>query len=274
MIRYLVAKYIDDLTRNEPTNVGVIVYDGSQAVARFDGEDDHARIDLRRLRGPVTGKHAYRAWVDYWRAVLENPANADAKLKDVPSGDSRVIEHLISSSGRDFYMQPGGTILIDAERSTPQETLDDLFMRLVRQPDPPAPPTLREKSRQALAQAGAPLNDESRFVEQQRVSVTVRGATMTDEISYAVKNGTWHYLQEMPFSPDKPRASRKEASHCAFLFEHLPAIQESGAILYDESDITDGQYQLLEMLMQIATTVDVNKTDYAADRLQKHLHLG
>lgn len=273
MIHYLVAKYVDDLSRNEPTNIGVVVYDGSRALARFDGEDENARIDLRRVRSRITGSHAYRAWVEYWRTVLEQPDKADRGLKDVASGDSRVIEQLIASSGRDFYLDPGGKILLDAEANTLQEVLDDLFARLVRHPDPPVPPTLREKSREALAQAGAPMNDESRFKEQHIVSLDVQGAQFSDEISYAVRNGTWHYLQEVPFSPDKPRASRKEATHCAFLFEHLPEIRQSGVFLYDRNDLTSPQYQLLEMLMKLAPVVNVNATDEAAERLQQHLHL-
>lgn len=273
MIRYLAAKYIDDLSRNEPVNIGVVVYDGYQALARFDGEDDNAQIDLRRVRNRITGSHAYRGWVEYWRGVLEHPEQASSDLKDVPSGDGRVIEQLISSSGRDFYLEPGGAILLDAEEVSLQERLDELFRSLVRHPDPPSPPTLQEKSKEALSRAGAPLDDESRFKEQEPVSLDVHGAQVSDEISYAVKNGTWHYLQEVPFSPDKPRVSRKEATHCAFLYEHSPKFQESGAFLYDSSDITAAQYQFLEMLLKLAPVVNVNETDVAAERLQEHLHL-
>lgn len=273
MIRYLVAKYVDDLSRNEPMNIGVIVYDGSRAVARFDGEDENARIDLRRVRSRISGSRAYRAWVDYWRAVLEEPSEADRRLKGAESGDSHVIEHLIASSGRDFYLEHGGTILVDSEGNTPEELLSDLFARLVRQPDPASPPTLREKSKEALARAGAPMDDEARFVEQKLVRVSVQGVNVDDEISFAVKNGTWHYLQEVPFSPDKVRLSRKEATHCLFLFEHVDFLRENGVVLYDGSDITEGQYPLLEMLIKaVPATIDVNATDRAAERLQEHLH--
>lgn len=273
MIRYLVAKYVDDLSRNEPVNIGVIVYDGSRAVARFDGENEIAEVDLRRVRHRITGSHAYRAWVEYWRAVLANPEQADSSLKDLQPGDSRVVEKLIASSGRDFYLEHGGAVLLDAEDETLEETLDDLFHRMIRHPDPPSPPTLQEKSKEALSRAGAPLADETRFREQEPVKLDIRGAIVPDEISYAVKNGTWHFLQEVPFSPDKPRVSRKEATHCAFLYEHSPEFQESGAFLYDSTDLTGGQYQFLEMLMKLTEVVNVNDTDTAAERLQKHLHL-
>lgn len=273
MIHYLVAKYVDDLSRNEPKNVGVVVYDGNGAWALFDGEDENANIDLRRVRNRVTGSHAYRAWVDYWRAVLSDPSVAHPGLSDLATGDARVIEYLVATSGRDFYLEPGGTVLIDAEHRSAIETLDELFGRLVRQPDPSAPPTLKEKSRDALAAAGAPMSDEARFKEDHAVRLSVLGVSVDEEISYAVMNGAWHYLQVMPFSPDKPRVSRKEASHCAFLFEHLPEIKDNGAILYDESDITQGQYRLLEMLMKLAPVVNVNNVDSAAAKLHDHLNL-
>jgi hypothetical protein len=117
------------------------------------------------------------------------------------------------------------------------------------------------------------LDDEARFKEQEPVSLDIKGVVIPDEISYAVMNGTWHYLQEVPFSPDKPRVSRKEATHCAFLYEHSPKFQESGAFLYDASDLTSGQYKFLEMLIKLAPVVNVNSTDEAAERLQEHLNL-
>jgi hypothetical protein len=274
MISYLIAKYVDDLARNEPTNIGVIVYDGYRAIARFDGENEQERIDLRTVRHRITGSHAYRAWVAYWRQALAEPGILDKRLADTPAGDSAVIDHLLALPAQDFYLERGGTILLDADERTVEATLIDLFVRLVRQPDPPSPPTLREKSRDVLSDAGVPLDDEARFKEQFPVRLNVHGASMQAEVSYAVMNGGWHYLQEMPFDPERIRISRKEATHCAFLLEHAGWGPGEAVILYDGADLSGQMYTLLEVLMKVAPTVDVNRPEYAATELRRHLKLG
>lgn len=272
MIHYLVAKYVDDLSRNEPINVGIVVYDGTEALVRFDGEREDGRLDRRQIINRISGSKAYRAWVDYWRAVLADPAAADPNLRDVPPGDVKAIEHLMSRPGRDFYLERGGTILMDADAKTLAETRDDLFARLVRKPDAPTPQSLRDKSKEALAAAGAKLDDEERFKEQVPVRLALDGMSVQQEVSYAVMNGDWHFLQEMPFDPGSARRSRKEANSCAFLFEHAADIKD-GIVLYDGADIGEGQYSLLEMLMRYAKTVDVSDTDRAAGVLHERLAL-
>ena len=271
MIHYLVAKYIDDLARNEPTNIGVVVYDGARALARFDGEDDAGKIDLRRVRNRITGSYTYRAWVEYWRRGLDDPGALG--LGDAHAGDPDTIERLLAIPARDFFLERGGTILLDEDERDLRATLDDLFARLVRAPDPLAPPTLREKSREALASAGAPLDDETRFKEDVTVRLNVAGVTVEEEVNYAVMNGDWHYVQMMPFDPARPRISRKEASHCVFVFEHASWAEGQGLIVYDGSDIAVGSYELLGMLKQFAPIVDVREPEEAASALRQHLSL-
>ncbi|MGI8594837.1 MAG: hypothetical protein ACR2ML_10815 [Solirubrobacteraceae bacterium] len=272
MIRYLIAKYVDNLARNEPTNVGVIVYDGTEALARFDGENDDARMDLRRVRQRVTGSASYKSWVTYWRAALKDPSILDSDLRDAPPGDHRVIERLLAPS-RDFYLELGGAILLDTDDLPLRETLEDLFRRLVKPPDPPAPQSLKDKSKQAMAAAGVALDDEARFMENWPVDLNVRGKPIKEEVSYVVVNGEARYLQEMPFDPGSERRTRKEAAHCAFLVEHAEWDFDHVAFLYDGADLGTG-YRFLELLMQFAPTVNVNDTDKAADKLHTHLALG
>lgn len=275
MIRYLIAKYIDDVSRNEPRNIGVVVYDGHQAVAHFDGEARDGLPDLRKVRHHITASRAYREWVKYWRTVLDEPGKIERELEGLSSGDPRVIENLIASSGREFYMEEGGAVLLDTERTTLDAMGADLFARLVRVPDPPSPPSLQEKSRSVLTRAGAPIDDSARFKKQLRVRLDVPGGEpIQDDISYAVKNGNWHYLQEVPFSPDKPKVSRVQAIHCAYFFEHSAELKGSGTILYDRDDLGGSEdEQLLAMLAQLAPVVDVNETDKAAEFLHTRLHL-
>jgi hypothetical protein len=269
VITYFIAKYVDDLTRNEPDNVGILASDGERIVARFDGENDAQHIDLRRVRHRITGSHAYRAWVHYWREAVSNPEGAGLKAES----PTDLLQKLAEDASRDFYLEEGGTILLDTDERSLEETARELYERIVREPDPPAPLGLQEKSRRALAAAGAPMEDESRFRKQFMVNLNLDGVSVEHEVSYAVMNGDWHYLQEMPFDPGKPRVSRKEASHCAFLFEHAGWSREDSLILYDGSDLSGHSAELLKMLEGFAPVVDVDRTDDAAETLHTSLKL-
>lgn len=274
MIHYLIAKYVDDLARNEPRNVGVIAYDGAAMLARFDGEDDQGRMDLRRVKGPRNAAQTFRAWVDYWRAAIDEPHALDRALRDVSPGDVRIADYLLELPSQDFYLERGGTILLDGDELSLYETLTDLFARLVRVPDAPASPSLGDKSRTAIAAAGVRL-DDARFEVDVPVTLEFDGGVKLDEnVSYAVTNGKRHYLQEMPFDPGKPTRSQKEASHCVVLFEHSAEIRDSGLVLYDRSSVTAEQYRLLELLMLYAPVVNVNDVDGAAAKLRTHLQVG
>jgi hypothetical protein len=274
MIRYMLASYVDDLARNEPINVGVVAYDSSRAVARFDGENPQGQIDLRRVRHRITGSYTYRAWVQYWRRALDDPAAVAAELRDVPPADPRVVAFLAGLPGEEFALRPGGEIILDRDDRELDATLDDLFERLVRPREPESPPTLREKSRRALELAGAPVGDKARFIESFPVELDVKGEIQRETVSYAVRNGVWRYLLETPFNPGSPAVSRKEAHHAAFVLEYAREIKNSGAlVLYDATDVVASTQPLIDLLAKFATPVDVSDEASAAPALRAGLEL-
>ncbi len=281
MIHYLLARYTDDLTRNEPINVGVIVYDGARALARFDGEDPRTQtIDLRRIRHRITGSNTYRSWVAYWRRALDEPAVLSPQLVDAQPGDPAVIECLLGLGGDEFSLIRGGEIVFDADERPLETTLGDLYERLVRAPEPDAPPSLRDKSEQAMRLAGVPLDDDNRFRARPKIGLDVDGQTQEQEVSYGVLNGRWHYLQEASFDPRSERVSGKEAHHVAFVFEHavdkqrgVPLDHDSKVVLYDATDLVDATRGLLGLIEPFAQTVDVSAPDGAAKPLRHALAL-
>jgi hypothetical protein len=281
MISYLLARYTDDLTRNEPINVGVVVYDGTSALARFDGEDPGTRtIDLRRVRHRITGSHTYRAWVAYWRRALTEPAVLTPQLAGAQPGDPAVIEFLLGLGGDEFSLIRGGEIVFDGDERSLEATLRDLYERLVRAPEPDAPPSLRDKSEQAMHLAGVPLDDAGRFRTRPKIALSVGGQTQEQEVSYGVLNGHWHYLQEASFDPRSERVSSKEAHHVAFIFEHATCTEPDGELehdakvaLYDSTDLTDLTRGLLGLISPFAQTIDVSSPEDAADPLRHALAL-
>src|SRR5438309_993878 len=107
--RYLVAKYISDLQRMEPRNIGVIVWTGDATSARFVAEksDRPGEIDGRSVPPFVTSMAAYKQWVDFWRDEL--------KAKPLRSGRTleKWSESLKQTSRGNFWLADGGIILQD-----------------------------------------------------------------------------------------------------------------------------------------------------------------
>ena len=275
MIRYLLVRYTDDLTRNEPINVGVIVYDGTHALARFDGEDPKTQaIDLRRIRHRITGSQTYRSWVAYWRRALAEPAALAPQLAGAAPGDPAVIEFLLGLGGDEFSLVPGGEILFDAEERSLEATLQELYERVVRAPDPDAPASLRDKSEHALRLAGVELDNAERFRERPTITLSVEKETRQQEVSYGVLNGHWHYLQEASFDPRSERTSSKEAHHVAFIFEHAEIeAPDAKVVLYDDTDLMDKTRGLLGLIRPFAQTIDVSSPERAAVALSQTLAL-
>ena len=258
MQHYLIAKYVDDIRRNEPVNVGVVVFGGGgQIAARFEGEDEQSRLDKRRIRKRISGRDAYVAWVQHWRRLLT----------------TRDEEALLKASSQDFYLESGGTIVLDLDERGIDDAVRELYARLVKPEDPPAPMSLQEKSLRTLRLAGADLEDDSRFQTDVSVELDVGGKRFHESVSYGVKNGEWHYLQEVSFDPQRPRRSRKEANHTAFLMEHA-LIDGERIVLYDGADIDDSTAPLLELVTAIVPVIDVGDVDVAAPALKSQLHLG
>jgi hypothetical protein len=257
MQNYLIAKYVDDIRRNEPINVGVVVIDGGTIVARFEGEDELGRLDRRRIRKRVSGRDAYAAWVQHWRRLIAS---------------ERPVDELLAGASQDFYIEPGGSVLLDLDGRSAAEAIDELYSRLVKPEDPPAPVSLQEKSLHALRLAGTKLDDANHFQTDMPVVLNVGGREFAESFSYAVRNGVWHYMQDVSLDPQRPRRSRKEANHCAFLMEHA-LIDGSRLALFDGADIDETTQPMLDLIAAIAPTIDVGDIEAAASMLHRELGL-
>jgi hypothetical protein len=115
---WLVAKYVADIRRREPINVGVLLYVDSVVYMRFLGENERGVLNGRRLRGKVEAVANYKAWVAHWRDAAQSMDRAALVGKP--------------SRGDNYFLEVGGET-IKTERS-PGELLRFLFDELVAVP--------------------------------------------------------------------------------------------------------------------------------------------
>ena len=70
---YLLAKYIGDLRRFEPKNIGVIVLTEQSVAGRFVAERSAklGEVDGRSIPSFVSSASSYRQWISYWRDLIQ-----------------------------------------------------------------------------------------------------------------------------------------------------------------------------------------------------------
>lgn len=124
--RFLIAKYIPDVFRNEPRNIGVVLWTPDGVVARFLGEkpDAPGEVDDAGIPEFVNSKHAYKQWVRYWRREL---AGATAESTDC-------LDSICRTGGGNYLLADGG-VVSDFKPSRMPDLLDRLFNQMVG-PDP------------------------------------------------------------------------------------------------------------------------------------------
>ena len=131
--RFLVAKYIRDMHRLEPRNIGVVVWTNGVVSARFLGESQSETTDVnapRRLG--VRDQDMYRQWIHYWREQMSSSAlSANGNGHQVPRESPDFLDALKQRSKRQFVLVDGGFISGDVDTSEIDEVVHDLFEALV-----------------------------------------------------------------------------------------------------------------------------------------------
>ena len=255
MTRWLVAKYMPDLRRREPINVGVLVIDDDgQVASRFVGEIDGG-IDGRRITG-IRASDNYRAWVAYWRSLAADGASW-----------SELVEETRSAKPSNYFLEVGGETLV-SER-TEAELADYLFNVVVTKPTP------QQRLRRAAATAAADdLFRDLRVQVREKVTVEVPIAEhggLLDEVffDYGYKNGHETYMRALNLGSNRTSWDFVHAARYGF---EAVRRHDLGSVLalVIARDAPAAQLRLLEGCSDV---VDVGDRPRARDDLRKALHL-
>jgi hypothetical protein len=262
---YLVAKYISDLQRMEPRNIGVVVWSPGNVAARFVAEKPGSAgdIDGRSVPAFVTSTTAYKQWVDFWRDLLRARPAAPGKLRN------RWAETLKQTSRGNFWLAEGGVIL-DRRVEDVQLLADDLFVRLVEPglPDDGSDIALDRVADDIIRRLRLARN--TNFHTKYRVACSVAPNVEEDfEFSHAYKNGSLRRLyQRVPLCAKKTPL-RRTVHDSAWMFEkvvqqRIVARDQAIALVYvseeqKEDPAISWSFDVLSSVARLANLADPNE---------------
>ncbi|MEU0388000.1 hypothetical protein [Streptomyces chartreusis] len=238
---WFLVKYIDDIFRNEPINIGVVVSSDGSVASHFLGQRPDGSINGQKINRRITGVDTYKAWVRFIR-----------KEADRGNLDSR-IEALSKRVGESYVIERRGPVL-DNERSA-QEIADSLFTALVSAETVPA------QSLDVLAEA---VFKRLAFPPGQKIDrdvdfkVKVRDVPQLVTFDYKYTADRTVLMDRISFSrPGKPLAqSVNDLLFRIDVIEKQQGINEFVA-LYSGTDHSPQAERQLRVLNEFAHTVDL-----------------
>jgi len=130
--RYILAKYVPEVLRNEPRNIGVIIWTPWGVRAQFLG-DEKGSLDARKIPSWVQSRESYREWIGSWRSALIQKKARAADGSDVSAKEAGFLDALRLTSKGNYVLGDTGSVLDTITEDDSDALLAYLFSTLVEQ---------------------------------------------------------------------------------------------------------------------------------------------
>lgn len=252
--RWLVAKYIPDLRRREPRNIGVIAGIGTNVQSRFLGQRPDGTVDGRRTKwaGSVA---VYKAWIEYWREHARDLSRVDD-----------LLSHAVDDN---YVLEFGGERIAGGADEIDVRTLaETLYINLVEDLPQRDSLTIAELSETVIKRLGI----EHRVKRSERIDLNA------DSISfdYRYDNGRVNLMQRINLVYDDDR-SWDNVHAAAWAFQKVkdnPKFANAQTIALIKQRNPDRELvRQLGVLTEHAEPVDVTEENRATLVLADLLHI-
>jgi hypothetical protein len=251
---WYVVKYVPDVFRNEPRNVGVVVTREGRGEARFIAEDG-GRIDGRRVQGAVSSVKAFKAWVEFLRYHLE-AGTFESQL-----------DKLSLRSRANYYVEKRGVLLDEVPDERLHELVENLFRDVVRDQRDKQPASLDELANRLLFKQLA-LPPGKKIEKGVRYRIDIRGVTRELNFDYRYDNGKTTILEKISLADKDPNIGAR-VNDLLYRIEHVMESKQvtNFVALYDMGAGTpEGRAdQHLRAIERYSYTVNMRKHDAAEE---------
>lgn len=223
--KYLLAKYIPDMHRFEPRNIGVIVWSPLGIEARFLAENAQrpGEVDGRSIPSFVTSDSAYKQWVRYWREALSGSSIRPIGGGEIiPASSPAFMEALQKTSKGNFVIADAGTVLDEVGEGELAAVANQLYSQLVLEASPSEEVpdrSFEERCDELLVKTQ--LKSHRHFQDRYPVKCTVRGVEEEYVFSHALANGTIERLFQRFSIPKTKGRIQKSRDAMAWTLESL-----------------------------------------------------
>ncbi|MCX7425016.1 MAG: hypothetical protein NTW96_05230 [Planctomycetia bacterium] len=260
--RYLLAKYVPNLSRMEPRNIGVFLWHKGHLLARFLDAHD---ADF------VNNKETYNRWVQYWTKLIAGEDLAIAGRKPVTKRNEACLDVLLAAQEGEYLLVDAGFVPTKLSVSDMSKAVTFLFGELVS----PRPPMDKGHASHNLRERCTRIWERTRIVEladfrkRYLVRCPVYGVHKDLHFHYGLGNG-------------KPRAvfhrvtisQDVSVNSAAFMFHALTESatlkKDHCAALIQGSEIS-GQMaeEGRDLLGQVCRVIDVEQESEAVDTIRR-----
>lgn len=274
--RVAVAKYVPDLHRMEPRNIGVVVWLNGRIESRFIGVDRHGKVNVPSFA--KSDAHAYREWIESWHIQFtkkEIRLENSGKLVDRKSPE--FVDALIQKSKHAFMLTDAAHILGHVPPSRLGEVADEMFARLVeREPTPGSERTVYAelKSRFSEILSHSKLKEFDYHRATHDLLGKIGGVYKYFDVDYAFgvdKSVTTVFRRVVP-------GHGNTSNVAALIFQGLSTYDKGsvkyrcGAI-YINSDGSQEAQNDLDMLRQFSNLIEVSDTEKARVEVERFVGL-
>jgi hypothetical protein len=131
--RFLIAKYIPDVFRNEPRNIGVVLWSPDGILARFIGEKPDAlgEVDDSQIPPFIASHTAYKQWVRYWRDSIAKESLRPRGGSPAPRTSPAFLDALRQTGPSNYVLAGLSLIFSPVPAEELPQALDYLFENYV-----------------------------------------------------------------------------------------------------------------------------------------------
>ncbi len=263
--RYLVAKYVPDVFRNEPINIGVLTWIDGKVASKFLGQRADGSINgkAQGITGRIKSVQNYKQWVENWVARLKGDKIQTRENGTVLHESPDFLPALAAYGAGNYLLETGGELLDDTAPSEVNEVTEYLFNTLVGAPEEKEQYKSPDEVRDGLIR-DADVQMDERVKTDWPVPLDLRGKTIKPRFNLYIGNGTPELLAQMVPLTSHPRAVQNSARAAELLFLQvlnagmLPQ-DRCIAFVYSREDEEDEDMisETLDELSSVATIMNI-----------------